>query len=114
MKLLLFVLATLLACQCVTIKPVPVKLSDLAGKDYIRAGSWLMQTGPYKRKLATLVQYDAVFRILVDDRGQPVEMNGSMDLLNYFSAQGWKYVEGQQVQLAEKAKANFSLLERRK
>lgn len=114
MKPLLFVLTALLACQCVMIKPVPVKLADLAGKDYVRAGSWLMQTGPYKRKVATLVQYDAVFRILVDDRGQPVEMNGSMDLLNYFSAQGWKYVEWQPVHLAEKVKVNFSLLERRK
>lgn len=113
MKNTIVFLALLAAGGC-SFKPVPVRLSDLAAKDYIRVSNTDVAFGPYKGYLRTIVQYDEVYRILTDDAGKPVQLRGDLAVLNYFAPLGWRFVERERVTISRDFKREFWLLERKK
>jgi hypothetical protein len=102
----------LLGAAGCSFKPVPVKLSELAGKQYLRVSNVDMAFGPYRGEGTTIVQYDAVFRILTDDAGKSVRLRGDLAALNYFAPLGWRFVDRERVTISRDFKRDFFLLER--
>lgn len=125
MKHVFIVMILALSSGCV-FKPVPVKFDDIKGKDYVLAADMYLNNGPYKKSWAGIVCYDSaphkkkknwhepVYRILVDDKGEPVTFGNQMDLLNFFSQEGWVYVESSKIEIMKNVKRDFMLLEKGK
>lgn len=107
-------------------KPSPVRLSEIRDTDYLLAGAMYLSQGEYKKTWAGIVYYDsapkkhmgatmynATYRVLVDDQNKALVFGSQMDLLNFFSKQGWRYVEPLKIEIREKMWRHFMLLERR-
>ena len=121
--LLIFCVMYLSGCS---FKPSPVRLSEIRDTDYVMACAMYLWQGEYKKTWAGVVYYDSEqkksmgtlvydpkYRVLVDDQDKALVFGSQMDLLNFFSKQGWQYVEPVKLEIREKMWRHFMLLERR-